>query len=404
MNFFCHIKNAEKAKKGLLSLDKVGIYAENDSTLIVELEHPCPYFPELTSFCSFFPTSSKANKSKAFSTYSGAFYLQSWNPGESLLLKRNFLCKDPGQLDAIHIHIVPDEKEAFSLFEKDQLDWIGDPVSPLPVNYLPALFSNRQIKPIAGVVSCWFNTQESPFSNANLRKALACAIPREKLLKKLLMPDALSANHIYPSILRSHDSASIKECQETAKELFQSSLLELKRKQLRITLSYEETDAFSRIAALLKAYWEDTFGITIKLEPLSFKDFFHRIQHREFQISLFRVLSQYTDVFNFLERFESRDLPKNFSGWENARYKTILKQYQKTTNPSKRQILAQQAEQILLEEMPIAPIYYSHYAYMQKPHVHNLAISPTGVMQFDRVWLEEKRNSAKEPLRGCCNI
>lgn len=54
VNFFYHIKNAEKAKKGLLSLDKVGIYAENDSTLIVELENPCPYFPELVSFCPMF--------------------------------------------------------------------------------------------------------------------------------------------------------------------------------------------------------------------------------------------------------------------------------------------------------------------------------------------------------------
>jgi oligopeptide transport system substrate-binding protein len=398
VNFFTHIKNAEKAKKGLLSLDKVGIYAENDSTLVVELEHPCPYFPELTSFCPFFPISSRTDEDKVFSICSGPFQLQDWNRGEAISLKRNFLCKDPGQLSAIHIRIIPDEKETFSLFENDQLDWIGDPISPLPVNYLPALFSNKQVKPIAGIVSCWFNTLKPPFSNVNLRKALAYAIPREKLLKKLLIPDALSANHIYPSILQDDDSLPIKECQETARELFKDTLRQLNRKQLKITLSYEVTDVFSRIAALLKAHWEETFKMTIHLEPLSFKDFFQRIPRHEFQVSLLRVLSQYTDVFNFLERFESRDLPRNFSGWENSKYKTVLKRYQKTIDHTKRQTLAKQAEKILLKEMPIAPIYYSHYAYMQKPHVHNLAISPTGIVQFDRVILETKQSSIRDDL------
>jgi oligopeptide transport system substrate-binding protein len=396
VNFFYHIKNAEKAKKGLLSLDKVGIYAENDFTLVVELEHPCPYFAELTSFCPFFPISSRADKDNVHSICSGAFQLHEWKRAEAIELKRNHRCKDYGQLSAIHIRIVPDEKEAFSLFETDQLDWIGDPVSPLPVNYLPALFTNKQVKPIAGIVSCWFNTLTPPFSNVNLRKAFAYAMPREKLLKKLLISDALSANHIYPGILQGDDSPPIKECEDLARELFKKAQHQLNRKQLKITLTYEVTDVFSRIAALLKAYWEETFQITIKLEPLPFKDFFQKIPRHDYQISLIRSLSQYTDVLNFLERFESGDLPRNFSGWENAKYKTLLKQYKKTFDPAKRQALAKQAEKILLEEMPIVPIYYNHYAYMQKPHVHNLAISPTGVMQFDRVILEDQQNCLRD--------
>ncbi len=398
VNFFYHIKNAEKAKKGRLTLDKVGIYAQNDFTLVVELEHPCPYFTELTSFCPFFPISSKTEENTISSVCNGAFQLHEWKRTSAISLKNNPLSKDRAQVDAIHIKIIPDEKEAFSLFENDQLDWIGDPISPLPANYLPTLFSNKQIKPIAGVVSCWFNTLQTPFHNINLRKAFAYAIPREKLLKKLLIPDALSANHIYPGILQDSDSPTIKECQESARELFKDALYQLNRKQLRITLSYEVTDVFSRMAALLKTYWEETFQITIKLEPLSFKDLFQRLPRHEFQICLGRVLSQYTDVLNFLERFESRDLPRNFSGWENAKYKTLLKRYQKTLDPAKRQILAKQAEKILIEEMPIAPIYYSHYAYMQKPHVHNLAISPTGIMQFDKVILRAKQNFIRENL------
>src|SRR5579863_5446624 len=144
VNFFYHIKNAEKAKKGLVSLDKVGIYAKNASTLIVELEHPCPYFAELTSFCPFFPISSKADKNKVHSICNGAFQLHYWKKTERISLISNPFCKNAGHINGIDIRIVPDEKEAFNLFETDQLDWIGDPVSPLPVNYLPALFTSKQ--------------------------------------------------------------------------------------------------------------------------------------------------------------------------------------------------------------------------------------------------------------------
>ena len=184
MNFFYHIKNAEKAKKGEISLDRVGIYAENDYTLTVELENSCPYFPELTSFCPLFPVPHRKGKTKISSITSGAFCLDYWQKGKELLLRKNTLCKNPTEIDAIHVRVIKDEKEAFTLFEKNELDWIGDPISPLPVAYLPSLSLNKQIKPLEGMVSCWFNTMKAPFHNADLRKAFSLAIPPKEALRK----------------------------------------------------------------------------------------------------------------------------------------------------------------------------------------------------------------------------
>ena len=87
-----------------------------------------------------------------------------------------------------------------------------------------------------------------------------------------------------------------------------------------------------------------------------------------------------------------KNLARNFSGWENSEYQKVLKQYRKTVDANQRQVLSEKAERILLDEMPIAPIYCEYYTYLQKPHVHNLSISPVGVVQFDRVAL--RRDSA----------
>ncbi len=161
-HIFSPIINATHAREGRCSLDEVGIFAQDDSTLVVDLKYPCPYFLELTSFCTLFPSPAQKRNKKRGLICSGPFTLERWVEGKEIILKRNSHCKDPSiQLDAIHIRIIPNEKEAFHLFEKGELDWIGDPLSPLPVNYLPVLLMEKKIKPLAGLVGCWFNSLTS---------------------------------------------------------------------------------------------------------------------------------------------------------------------------------------------------------------------------------------------------
>lgn len=392
-NIFHPIKNAISARKGLCSPDEVGIFAQDDATLIVELEYPCPYFLELTSFCTLFPSPAKKTNKKAGLICSGPFILEKWVEGNQILLKRNPLCKNPSvQLDAIHIRIIPNEKEAFDLFEQGELDWIGDPLSPLPINYLPALLMEKKIKPLAGLVGCWFNSLTSYFYNRNLRKAIAYAISREKLLKKLLLPNALSATRFLPSLLQEDEGvAGIDENGEWARSLFQKGLDELGEEKLTVTLSYENREEFAHIASLVKAQVESILPMTIHLDPLCYKEFWQRIPRYEFEMGLACSISQYTDAINFFERFEFKNTMRNFSGWESIPYQDLLKQYRQTPDLKKRRELGAKAEKILLEEMPLAPLYYHHLAYLQKPYVKNLRVSPIGVMQFDRVILERQQ-------------
>lgn len=400
-HFFYHLKNAEKAKNGLVPVNRIGVTARNDSTLVVELEYPCPYFLELTSFCLFFPISQKMQEGQTELICSGPFRLREWKHGQEIVLEKNALCKafSPVHINGIHIQIIPSEKEAFDRFERGELDWFGPPLTPLPVNYLPALVSNKKVKPLSGITCCWFNAISSPFSNANLRKAFAISIPRDKLLAKLSLSDALSARRFSACILpAAKGNDLIEENTDLAKELYHTALREMKLHQLRISLTYEATEEFDRMASLLKTYWEHAFPVRIQLEPLSFKEFWYNLPKQRFQLSLLCSASQHTDRVSFLEKLEFRDVPINFSGWENAKYKSLLQQYRSTLDPDKRQLIAQNAEQILLDEMPIAPISYYHFTYLQQPYVKNLAVSPIGVIQFDRVFLENKRSSVVEHL------
>ncbi len=76
--------------------------------------------------------------------------------------------------------------------------------------------------------------------------------------------------------------------------------------------------------AVESALGRGILNVSIQLESLPFKELWQRLPRQLFEMSLFCSHSQYTDIINFLERFEFGNAPRNFSGWENVKYKKLL--------------------------------------------------------------------------------
>lgn len=408
-HLFYPIKNAKKAKSGQISVEKVGVYAEGPRKLVVELEGPTPYFLELVSFCSFFPVSS--NHEAQFSlpkndfVCSGPYQLERWEPRTQIILKKNPLARNSFaiSLEKILIYIIPDAKQAFSLFEKGQLDWIGEPFSPLPLNHLPAFLENWKTQPVGAVTLCFFNTQQQPFSDPMLRQAFSLAIQREKVLRKLSIPHASIAKGLVPPILKGNRPTKFfpDANTKTALEFFQDGIkaLKISPKKLHLILIFEASEIWFQIAKCLQKDWQDAFSIKIELEPLEFKAFYDRLSKRQYTFALARWMAQYTSPMNILERFRDQESGKNFSGWENKEYGAILKRYDEQVCEEKRIDLVEQAEALLTEHMPATPIYYFSYSYLKKPYVKNLLFSPIGRVYLEQVFLDIKQQQSVDEAR-----
>jgi oligopeptide transport system substrate-binding protein len=409
-HLFYPIKNAERAKKGEISIEKIGVHAENSKTLVVELERPISYFLELTSFCSFFPVPSHSEVQfslppKESFVCSGPFHLASWQPGKEILFRKNPLTHSRFSifLEKIQIRIIPDEKQAFSLFEQGELDWVGEPFSPLPLNYLPTFSEKWESQPIGGITLCFFNTRQFPFYNQKLRQAFAYAIQREKILRKLYIPHASSATGLVPPILKGNRKKMFFCDEDTvlAQKLFQEGLQELKRspKRLRISFTFEASELGVQIAKCLQKCWEEAFDIRILLEPLEFKVFYDRLSRQQHVLSLTQWMAQYNSPMNILERFKDRESGKNFSCWENQEYRHLLDLYFKQTNGEKRYDLVERAEELLIKQMPIAPIYYFSFSYLKKPYLKSLLFSPIGRVYLEQAFFEvQEQEEEKKSL------
>jgi oligopeptide transport system substrate-binding protein len=392
-HLFYPIKNAAAVKAGKKATTKIGIHTEGFKRLVVELEYPLPFFLELLSFCAFFPIPSHCEsqffpmKTKPFVS-SGPFRLMHWYFQKEILLKRNHCLRHGTFPEEIQIRIIPDIKRAFFLFQKGKLDWVGEPFSPFPLNHLPAFSEDWESQAVGGITLCFFNTQLLPFSNQKLRLAFSHAIHRDKILQKLCTPNTSIATGLIPPLLKNRKRKDFftDGDVETAQKYFREGMKELRAspKKFDWVLSFEACDRDFQIAKSLQKDWEEAFSIRVHLEPLEFKSLYDRLAKREYVLSFTQWITQYFSAMNFLERFKYPENGKNFSGWSHRTYLTLLEKILKQSDRNKQIDLIEQAESFLAHHMPIAPLYYFSFSYLQKSYLKNVFLSAIG-----RVHLEE---------------
>lgn len=104
-------------------------------------------------------------------------------------------------------------------------------------------------------------------------------------------------------------------------------------------------------------------------------------------------IADFADPINFLEVFKYKNGGPNHTLWENPRYAELLDRSLQEGDPQQRLEILAQCEQILIEEMPVIPIFYYTMLYLNQPYLKDVALSPMG--QIDFKWA----SIAKEELR-----
>ncbi len=393
------IKNAKAARENKVSLEQVGIYAKDDKTLIIDLEKPTPYFLKLTSFCTYYPVPKEKTamemiwdeKSGDHLISNGPFRMKKWRRNDHIIVKKNSLfwnAKDV-KLNRIFITLIQDESTAFKLYEQDKLDWIGGFISPIPLDALPSLISQKLIKhkQVAGTSFCAFNLNCFPFSNLNIRKAFSYAINRKEIIENISQMNEKAATSLVPPVLRGKKDLSFFSdyAPILAKEHFEKGLEELglDRKDFpKLTYSYFASELQRNLAIILQQQWKEVLGISVDIQKRELKVFFDQLRKKNFEFAQVSWISQYFDQINILERFKHLDSCKNYPGFHDPEYTELLEESANQTNENRRQLLLERAEKILIAALPIAPMFYFNVSYLHKPYLKNFDISPIGDIQF----------------------
>ncbi|QRG66300.1 peptide ABC transporter substrate-binding protein [Brevibacillus choshinensis] len=378
-----YIKNGADYNAGKAKRDDVGVKALDDKTLEVHLENPTPFFLELTAFATYYPVNKKvveANPNWAMEASShvgnGPFKLETWAHKNKMSFVKNdsYWDKDNVKVDKIDVTMIEDQNTELSMFENDELDWAGGPFSTLPTDAIPALKESGAFKviPVANTYWYQFNIEKPPFNNVKIRKAFGYAINRQAIIDNILQAGQIPATGILPPTMavkpdgyfRDHDT-------ELAKQLLAEGMQELGISKLPpITLIFNTSEAHKKIAEAVQDQWKQTLGVDVKVANMEFKVYLDTLDSGNYQIARRGWVADFNDPVNFIEIFREKK-GNNNTNWTNPHYNELLQQAAKERDLEKRKQLFGQAEQILMDEMPLSPIYFYTLSWLQGEKVAN---------------------------------
>lgn len=403
------IKNAAEIKEGKLPMEALGVSVIDDTTLEVTLNHPTPYFLELTAFPTFYPVNKKIDEAapewaaEASPLYvsNGPFKLKSWEHESEIIVEKNPLYweAESVNLETIHLTMIEDTTTEFYMYEMGELDWAGSPLSNLPPEFLPALKDEGKINitPATAVYYYKLNTDDPALSNRKIRQALGLCINRKAIVDHITQAGQEPALGLVPPMPGWNAAPLYNDGDiQRARKLFAEGLEEMNadlKSFPTIALSYNTSREHQKIAQAIQHQWKEGLGIKIELETSDWKVYLSKINKQNYQIGRMGWIGDFQDPVSFLEPFKYRDNPNiggnNETGWEHPDYAAYLDHAEEEVDEEKRAELLRKAEALLISEMPVIPIFYINFAYLKKPYVRGVYISSLGIIDFKQAYLEE---------------
>ncbi len=385
------IKNGEKVKDGKLPPEKLGIETPDNKTLIVHLETPLPYFPKLVSAHFYLPIHPKSQPEELITN--GPFKLDVWKRNNELVGVKN-----PYYWDHDHVNLEKfsfvnlDDHTALQMYENDQLDWAGSPLSMLPSDAIKTLKRKQHLRTTDSAGLYWIrvNTTKSPLSNTNIRLALAYSLNRQSLIKNVVQGNQRAALSIVPPSMGLTDNEYFTDDDVTkAWELFQKGLTELNltiEDFPKITVMYSTaTERNQKIVQAIQQQWKKVFGDKIELKGYETKSLYQKLNQLDYDMCLGSWFADIDDPSNFLDIFTHKTNSGNNTGWENSEYTAQINQSLVSKERKEHLIKAQE---ILIKEMPVIPLFFATFNYVKKRNITGIQLSNLGHMDLKHAYID----------------
>jgi oligopeptide transport system substrate-binding protein len=378
------ILNADEITAGKRPPDDLGVRALDDHTLEIALANSTPYFLGLLAHSMTYPVhrGSLETHGEAFTrpgnlVGNGAFKLEEWVVQSHLKVVRNPHYWDNANTKLEEVWFYPTEDQTAELqrFRAQELD-MTEVIPAAQIGFIREnLADELVVAPYLGSYYYGFNVTRPPFKdNPKLRRALSLAVNRDIITKQVLNLGQISSYGFVPPI-RGYTQQQMAETSWTqeqreaeAKRLYTEAGYGPDN-PLRTEIMYNTQEDHRRIAVAIASMWKQVLGVEAGILNQEWKVFIDtRNQKRDTQVYRQGWIGDYNDPFTFLEILRST-AGQNDTGYSNLEYDRLVAASQSARDPHARMELLQQAERIMLADMPILPLYTYVTARLVQPWV-----------------------------------
>ena len=363
--------------------EAVGIHVPDEHTLEVELTSPIPYFLALTSFYATMPVhraSIEAARREFPETWqvewlrpdrlvtNGPFRLQERRLHDRMRLVKNPLYWDAERVAfrSIDVLAVESYTTMLNLYLMGEVDWI-ERCAP---NLVPRMMAREDFEPVPYLGSYFYrvNVGRPPFDDVRVRRALALAIDRRAIVTKVTRKGETPSWSLCPPGLAGYaraemaharggdDEAYAADCEEARRLLSEAGFGPRKRRFPSFEIHYNKSESHRDIAEVVADTWRRVLGLDVQLLNQEWKIYLDTQRTFGYDVSRSAWIQDYPDPATFLEIFVTGG-KNNRTGWSHPGYDRLIEEAGRCADVEERLRLLARAEAILLEELPILPLF-----------------------------------------------
>jgi len=386
---YTKMANAKDIVAGKKDKSELGVKAVDANTLVVELETAVPYFVMMMGHTTMKPVHQATvekygdqwTKPEHF-VGNGAFSVDKWIVNERLVLKRNEQYWDNGKTVLNKVTFLPIENQVAEMnrFLSGEIDFTNE----LPTEHFKRLKKEHaEDVSVAGNLCSYyyiFNTKKAPFDDVRVRQAISYAIDRNIVTDAILAQGQKPAYFLTPEItagfdpeLPAYGKMSQKERNAEAARLLAEAGYG-KDNPLNFKLLYNTSENHKKIAVALGSMWKKTLGLSVTLENQEWKTYLSSKDSGDFEVARAGWCGDYNEASSFLTLMKSNNTTGGVH-YDSAAYDQIIDKALNSTSEEERKALYLEAEKLMANDMPIAPIYQYVKSRLLNPHVGGFPIN-----------------------------
>ncbi len=373
------VKNAQGISAGRMPAERLGITAPDPATVIVTLEHPAPYLPQLLTQPAALPLPPAALKNGVRTNAyvsDGPYVLKSWVPNDHVTLVKNPRFYDAGavKIDRVNYFPTADSQAALRRFQAGELDM----QTPLPNTQIPFLKqtmpASLHILPSQALVYVAINLRDPALKDARIRRALNLVYDREAVTQKVLkLGERPAYAYVPPNMAGYADGPQL----DFKAQPYAARLTEARRLMQeagfgpfdKLTLNYltPGTPDGRRLAAVFQAMARQIY-VNLRITSEDYAVLLRDLRRGQYQLGYTSWLADFDDASNFLDLLRSTS-PGNYAGYKNPRFDGALDAAEGEPDAKKRAALLKRAEAIAQKDMPWLPIRFASQTELVAPKV-----------------------------------
>src|SRR4051812_4937691 len=402
--FLFPIRNGEAFNAGKVTDPAaLGLAAPDARTLVITLERPTPYLPLLAANCAWYPINPRVltrlgglnDRSTPWLTPAnfvgnGPFVLKEWTPNARIVVEKNPRYWDAAtvRLNQIVFYPIDNPDVEERNFRAGQLHLTyAVPLSKIPP-YRQQDSQRLRADPLLRTYFIRFNTTKPPFDNPKLRRALSLAIDREAIAHQLLHESFVAAHSfVAPGFPGFESRSRVPDDFAAARALLAEAGYPGGKGLPPLEIQVRNDDVLPRVIEAVQAMWQHELGVQVGIAQLEQKTAIQNQRLMDYTIGANGWTADYADPLSQLEVF-LKDSGSNWTGWGDAAYDRAIADAARTPDQQKRFEFFQQAEGILLEQAPIAPLIFGARNYLIDPSVKGWEPAPVGINQYKKIYLQ----------------